>query len=213
LYKYNASGKLQSTLNYNYQGNISHIDPSNPLEIYVYYRELNKLLFLDNNLAFRGEADLALLGTSQASAVARSYDNGIWVFDLGDLQLKKFAKDGEGLQQSGNVRQYITGKTGNPDFIYDNGTRVFVNDTLNGILLFDVMCNYIRTIPLKGCIKPMVLDDNIYFLKGGGLFRYNISNFHQSVVNLPLSKGIRDISIEKNMLYLLRDDDLLIYRF
>ena len=86
LYKYNYSGKVLATLNYNYNGNISSIDVSNPMEIYVFYKEINRVLLLDNNLAYRGELDLTKLNITQAAAIARSFDNGIWVFDLGDLQ-------------------------------------------------------------------------------------------------------------------------------
>jgi hypothetical protein len=45
LYKYNSTGKLLSTLNYNYSGNITSLDVSNPLEIYVFYKELNTIVF------------------------------------------------------------------------------------------------------------------------------------------------------------------------
>jgi hypothetical protein len=107
LYKYNTLGKVLATLNYNYNGNISSIDASNPMEIYVFYKEINRVLFLDNNLAYRGELDLTKQNITQASAIARSYDNGIWVFDMGDLQLKKMSKDGNITQSSGNIRQII----------------------------------------------------------------------------------------------------------
>ena len=51
LYKYDSRGNLLGTLNYKYLGNINFIDASNPFELYVFYKELNEVLFLDNNLS------------------------------------------------------------------------------------------------------------------------------------------------------------------
>lgn len=143
LYKYNTSGKVLATLNYNYNGNISSIDASNPMEIYVFYKEINRVLFLDNNLAYRGELDLTKQNITQASAIARSYDNGIWVFDLGDLQLKKMNKDGTISQSSGNIRQII--KTDFiPTTLLENTKQVMIaNDST--ALLFDVFASYVKT--------------------------------------------------------------------
>jgi hypothetical protein len=92
LYKYSPDGKLLSTLNYKYLGNISFVDATNPLEIYVFYKELNLVVFLDNNLAYRGEIRLTDFNIGQAAAIARSFDNGIWIFDLADMQLKKWIR-------------------------------------------------------------------------------------------------------------------------
>jgi hypothetical protein len=143
LYKYNTSGKVLATLNYNYNGNISSIDASNPMEIYVFYKEINRVLFLDNNLAYRGELDLTKQNITQASAIARSYDNGIWVFDLGDLQLKKMSKDGTVTQSSGNIRQ-INKTDFIPTTLLENTKQVLIaNDST--ALLFDVFASYVKT--------------------------------------------------------------------
>lgn len=213
LYKYSPSGKLLSTLNFNYQGNVGLIDPSNPMEIYLFYRELNKVLFLDNNLAYRGECDLSAFGMGQTSAIARAYDNSIWVFDQSDLQLKKISKDGKVSQMSGNIRQYTNSDVISPGFICDNGSRVFVNDSLNGVLVFDLLCNYIKTIALRGCNRIKVIDENIFYFKDSLVFRYNTTNFKTTSSVLPINGKITDISIEKNRLYLLKEEEVLIYAF
>lgn len=159
LYKYNTSGKVLATLNYNYNGNISSIDASNPMEIYVFYKEINRVLFLDNNLAYRGELDLTKQNITQASAIARSYDNGIWVFDMGDLQLKKMNKDGTITQSSGNIRQII--KT---DFVpitlLENTKQVMIgNDST--ILIFDVFASYIKTFKFSKTVSFQFNNDYI----------------------------------------------------
>lgn len=213
LYKYNAEGKLLSTLNYKYLGNITHVDATNPLEIYVFYKELNLVVFLDNNLAFRGELNLSTIGIGQAAAIARSYDNGLWVFDLVDLQLKKISKSGEMEQMSGNVRQYISTQN-TVNFLYDNDNRVFVNDSTNGVLIFDIFANYIKLVPIRGCKEIIVINDQVYYWKAHQLHKYNLKKFTTTdYSSLPEFEEVVDLSIEQDRLYMLKKDEVIIYEY
>jgi hypothetical protein len=212
LYKYSPEGKLLSTLNYKYLGNITQVDATNPLEIYVFYKELNLVVFLDNNLAYRGEMNLTNFGVGQAAAIARSYDNGLWVFDLADLQLKKMDKNGENLQVTGNVRQYIT-NTSMANFIYDDNERVFINDSLNGVLVFNVFGTYLKTLPIKGCKEVKVIDDELYYRQASQLKKYQLKTFATTSYFMPDSIDVRDVSIEKERLYLLKAAEVNIYSF
>jgi hypothetical protein len=178
LYKYNYSGKVLATLNYNYNGNISSLDVSNPMEIYVFYKEINRVLLLDNNLAYRGELDLTKLNITQAAAIARSYDNAIWVFDLGDLQLKKLSKDGILSQSSGNIKQF-TQTNFTPTLLSDNTNQIMLcNDSI--CLLFDVFAAYLKTIKFK--------NSQHFQLGNNQIFETN-----QSQINsIDLKMGIRN---------------------
>ena len=213
LYKYSSEGKMLSTLNYKYLGNITHVDATNPLEIYVFYRELNLVVFLDNNLAYRGEINLSNFEVGQASAIARSYDNGIWILDLADLQLKKMDKAGENKQMSGNIRQYVTNQSA-VNFLYDNDDKVFVNDSINGVLVFDVFANYLKTIPIKGCRELKVIDNQIFYWKDARLHAYNLKSFTTiDYKTIPDFENVKDISIEKNRMYLLKENEVAIYSY
>lgn len=212
LYKYNAEGVLLSTLNYKYLGQITHVDATNPLEIYVFYKELNLVVFLDNNLAYRGELNLTNAGIGQAAAIGRSYDNGIWVFDLADLQLKQLTKAGDVLQLSGNVKQYIaTNSTVN--FLYDNDNRVFVNDSSNGILVFTIFATYIKTIPIKGCKEVKVIGDELFYWDQTTLRKYNLKSFTTTRIPLPPQLIFTDLSIEQNRLFLFSENKIQIYKY
>ncbi len=211
LYKYSSVGKLLSTLNYNYSGNITSLDVSNPLELYVFYRELNSIVFLDNNLAFRGDINLSNYSIGQASSIARSYDNGLWVFDVADLQIKKLSKDGSTTLQSANVRQFTQANSIMPTFMYDNNDRLYVNDSALGIMVFDVFTNFIKTIPLKGIADFKILGDDLFYCKNKVLYAYNLKGLLQKSIQLPDSLTISDCSIEKDRLYLLKDYFVEIY--
>ncbi|MCU0442593.1 MAG: hypothetical protein MUE96_09355 [Bacteroidia bacterium] len=212
LYKYNSEGILLSTLNYKYVGQITHVDATNPLEIYVFYKELNLVVFLDNNLAYRGELNLTNAGIGQAAAIARSYDNGIWVFDLADLQLKQLTKAGDVLQLSGNVKQYIATNSA-VNFLYDNDNRIFVNDSSNGILVFTIFATYIKTIPIKGCKEVKVIGDDLFYWDQTTLRKYNLISFTTARIPLPPQLIFTDLSIEQNRLFLFSENKIQIYKY
>ncbi len=212
LYKYDLNGKLVGTLNYAYQGNIHSIDAGNPLEPYLFYREMNSLVMLDNNLAFRGKLNLSDAGIVQATALARSYNNGFWVFDLGDLQLKKYNKDGSLSAASGNLLQFTKSENFMPNLIIDNGARVFVNDSAEGVLVFDVFANYIKTIPIKGQLKVKVLGNELYHAQNNQLLSYRLQSMEKDTMPLPESI-FRSFSIEKERLYLLNAEGINIYGY
>jgi hypothetical protein len=212
LYKYDANGKLLSTLNYAYIGNITHLDCSNPLEIYLFYKELNAVVFLDNNLAYRGRMNLSDFGIVQAGAIARTFDNGVWVFDIGDLQLKKMDRDGTLAQQSGNALQFSSGSNLAPDYMVDNGKRVFVNDSANGILVFDVFANYLKTIPVKGQKDFMVTQEHLYYEAPGALVRYQLNTLQRDTLLLPEPNSLQT-RLVKEKLYLAQTNEMRIYSF
>lgn len=211
LYKYDINGKLLSTLNYAYIGNITHIDASNPFELYLFYRELNAVIFLDNNLAYRGRMNLSDAGIIQAGSVARNYANGLWIFDQGDLQLKKLERDGKVNQVSGNVLQYADTKNIAPNFIFDNGSKVFVNDSTLGIMVFDVFANYQKTIPIKGLKEFKILGDELYYVKSKNLMAYHLKTLQYKSIALPDS-NFKGVCIEKEHLYLQKVDSVTIYQ-
>lgn len=212
LYKFDQNGKLIGTLNYAYLGNMSHIDASNPLELYVYYKELNSVVFLDNNLAFRGKLNFADVGISISSAMGRSNTNGIWVFDLGTMQLKRLNKDGSLVQESGNIRQFVQAENFNPTSIVDNGLRIYVCDSTSGILVFDLFANYLKTIPIKGLQELRLNQEVLFYRNQGKLIRYKLSTFERDTMDLPLDE-LDDFCIEQDRLYLLNNQGVKIYRY
>lgn len=81
------------------------IDVSNPFEIIVHYRDYGQLVLLDRTLSELGRLDLyAIDELRQGGAVARSFDNRIWVFDDWAYRLKLFDNAGRLLQQTNDLR-------------------------------------------------------------------------------------------------------------
>lgn len=212
LVKYNNAGTQTATSNHKSLGPIRSIDATNPFEIYVFYKEQNKVLFFDNQLNDLGFADFEAAGFFMLSAAARSFDNKIWIFDLNDLRLKKVRKDLNPELMSGNVREFAGEKNFDPSYIGDINKKVFLFNAASGIYEFDIFGNYIRKITLTGSEQLFAHNKDLFFLKENALFRLDpILMTEKQVVVQDAPKDIQQFSISSNRLALLSGNTVFLY--
>ena len=82
LKKYNANGDSVAVFNgVKRFGKLYAVDVSNPMKLLLFYKDFSNVVILDRLLAVRSTIDLRQHNILQASAIAISYDNNIWVFD------------------------------------------------------------------------------------------------------------------------------------
>lgn len=202
--KYDLNGNLLATANFKVLGNISSLDASNPFEIYVFYRDQNRILFLDNLLNLRGECDLETIGVSQIAAVARSADNQIWLFDMADLKLKKYGKDLKLQSESAPFNTLLNGAPVNPSQILDINSSVLVLNA-GSLHEFDVFANYGRLLLSDTIQQFQYISHLIVYLKNGQMYAYDKKSFRMRMLNLSVPPGSRMVRIEKETAIILRD--------
>lgn len=141
IYKCNSEGTILVRQNDKSDGKIHSMDASNPFEVYVYYEDQGVLVFMDNQLAERGRTTLLKHFTNPPVALARSYNNGIWIYNIENQQLEQYDKQWKRLVESPNL-PVLTGMEVFPTRIYDDGKWVYLTDPENGVLVFDLFGNY-----------------------------------------------------------------------
>jgi hypothetical protein len=201
LAKYDVDGNLLKTYSNKAHGNISFVDASNPLKILLYYRDFRIILFLDNMLSESGDPILLdQLGVIQPTLVCNSYENGFWIYDQQDCQLIRFDKNLQVSNQSGNIVQ-ITDKKIKPNFLMEINNIVYLNDPVNGILIFDKYGTYAKILPFKNINSFQIFEDNIIYSTESQLIQYNLKTFEQKSMNLP-KKNVIGARYEKNKFYI-----------
>jgi hypothetical protein len=209
--KWSASGQLINQANNKLYGKLFSIDVSNPFEIYLYYKDVNKIIFTDNQFTIRGTIDLNGVEQIQASAVARSFDNGFWAFDLSDLNLKKFTKSIKLQQQSGNVLQ-ISNANFEPFQIIDKESKVVVYNDSTGFEMFDNFANHLKTIPLIGVVSWQFSNNKLFYINGQGIFVYDLFTLqHQLLSNISI-ESCKGFYLRNDQLYMLKNNQILVYR-
>lgn len=209
IIKYNKNGQKLATANFKVLGNISYLDAGNPFEIYVFYRDQNKIIFLDNMLNLRGECDLESIGISQIACVARSSDNQIWLFDMSDQKLKKYSKDLKLLNESAALNNYPIGNNISPNLILDVNSSVLVLNNFN-ILEFDLYANFSKTVLIDTLKSFQFLNSKIVFLKNNSIMLYDKSLLKMEVFNQIIPLGTKGIRIEKERLFILKDEFVIL---
>lgn len=206
LTKYNRNGDSLTAQNYKQFGDLESIDATNPFEIYLYYKDLNKVLFLDNQLTKRGEFDLEDVELENISAVARSADNGIWAYDLSTNRLKKYAKSSELLLESVRVNFY-SNKVISPFQILDKQNQVYLCDSVEGIFVFDNFGTFYKRLDIKTNKPIQVQGDNLLYAKDSSYYKYSLKFFKEE--KLPYIEDCNYLRWEKNRLFVLKEEEFL----
>ncbi len=210
--KYDKNGIKLATANFKVLGNITSIDASNPFEIYVFYRDQNKVLFLDNLLNLRGEGNLENIGLSQIACISRSSDNQLWLLDMGDLKLKKYSKELKLLAESAALNTLPFTENINPEKILDINNAILVLNNGN-IYEFDIFANYTKLKLADSVANFQWYNEQILYKKNNAYFWFNPLNFITQNLSLPNAILAKNIRIEKERLYIITNHSLILYAY
>ncbi len=212
LTKYNALGEREANYSDKYMGKLKSADVSNPLKILLLYADFNQITSLDNKLSLRTQVPLRELNILQPLAVCTSVNDGLWIFDQQDFQLKRLDLNLNIVQESGNLMQ-ITGKEIKPSHLFENNGYVYLNNPEIGIMVFDLFGSYFKTIPLTQVSGIQFIGDELFYYRKGVLTAYNIKTLSERIIELPAGSdsSIYNVRVEEQKVYLLKDQQLNIY--
>ena len=197
LYKLDRFGKEVTRVNTKLYGTVYSIDCSNPFELYVHYKDQNKVVFFDNMLNLRGELDLSPFGYGTISAIARTFDNQLWLFNATEFELMKVSKSGEVLLRSGLLTNFVN-KGVSPYAIVENNNQVYLADSSAGILIFDMFATYSKTIPIYGSMAFDVDGDQILLKLADKLIIYHMRSFQRHEQSLSDNQEFIDLQFKPN---------------
>jgi hypothetical protein len=211
IIKFDKDGNKTATSNFKSLGNIKSIDATNPFEVYVFYKEQNQILYFDNLLNYRGTSDFESAGYFMLSAIARSFDNKVWVFDLNDLRLKKVRKDLSLELSSGNVREFSDGDKFDPEYIVDLNQSVFVFERNKGLFEFDIFGNYTRRISMDSVSQVFCASGMIFFLRHNKLFSLDQTFLKEKPIDMDLPDKIDAFAVSRQRMVIQSGKELLLY--
>jgi hypothetical protein len=191
-------------------GRIRAIDAFYSLKPMVFSAEQGMLAVLDNTLSVQGSVINLSRRFPQVVLAAMSVQNNFWLFDERELSLLRVDGQLRPLADTGRLDQLL-GITPRPVAMQENDSWLYVNDPVNGILVFDLFGTYARTIPIHGATSFEVRGQEIYFFKEGGLHRYDMRSFAITPVLLPTLEGdVLEARVERGMVYLRQQDRIVI---
>jgi hypothetical protein len=212
IIKFDVNGNLLQKNSIKSLGNIFTLDVSNPMKILAFFRDYNKVIFLDNMLAATPNGiDLSAIGFDQATLACTSHDNGIWLYNILNFEIVRMDPSLKITHQSGNIAQ-LTGNAIKPIALFETNNRVYLCDTVQGVLIFDVFGTYIKTIPIKS-IRDLQVENNVlYFMDHNGFGSFNLDLIKEDEIALP-EKNIQQIRLQKNRVFMRLPDSIVIYGY
>ncbi|CAN5127374.1 hypothetical protein BH23BAC1_BH23BAC1_29890 [soil metagenome] len=213
IHQFNSSGKLLQTFSHNKPGKISHLEAWQAVTIFVFYQDFQQILFLDRFLTPSPNISLNDLQDGFIRLATISNDQNLWLIDESDLSLKKYNLKQNNFTIISPLNLQLNSKRMDLNFIREYQNHLFINDRLNGIHIFDILGNYLRSIPEKDLEYFNFLKDEMYFLRNNNLHFLNIYNQKERTLATPEQNPIKFILASEKQVFLITDSALKIYTY
>lgn len=210
--QWNSAGQLSYVYSEKRYGELTYIDARNPLKILFLFQEYVTIVTADNTISETGVYQLQEEGIMRIGAIASSFDNHFWIYDELSFQIKKLNQQLEIIQQSPNLSNVIAPNL-HISKLLEHNKWVYACDSQKGIFIFDIYGAYYKKIPIKGVDDLFIQNEQLYYLKNNKLYSYNLKTLDQQEIKLPITSNIRMVRLNKQQLYILAENQLLLYTF
>jgi hypothetical protein len=205
--KYSQTGDLVKIFSNKTVGKITSIDVTNPLRILVFYKDFATILIIDDLLSQNGDPmNLQDYSLEQSDVICTSFNNGIWFFNRENMELVRLNESFKPVVNTGNLNRLL-GTDLKPNFMIEHNGYIFLNNPLEGSLIFDIYGTYFKTIPVKGLQHFQVKDNFMFYYLDGILKSYNIKDLTQKELTF---KNVTDVRIEKENYFLFYPDSVVV---
>lgn len=211
LLKYNNDFELVNRYSENRFGELTSLDPTNPLNLLLFYRNFNTLQILDQQLGSIGLLQLTPEGFTDISAAATSQGNEIWVYDNSAKQLKKISTSASVVATSEDLFQAGLVEDDPFSFIRCRNNWIYCLLPGKGVMIFDIFGNYYTTmtIPVKDHFQ--VMDRVLYYFADGQLHFYQFDTHNEGTIPLPANLEATNARVGKGRLYVQTPEVIYIY--
>jgi hypothetical protein len=208
--KFNPQGKFLWNYTNKTFGEVSQIDVTDPLRVILYYEGYQQIVVLNNNLSELCKFTFNQNPNQQITLVASANNNGFWVYDQLNRELRKLTNNFIDDLKSGNIYQR-NGFDMQANFMLTDDQYIYINDAKEGVRIFDRFGNFFKTAVVYPKNNFEVNDNEIYFMKDSALMKYNINTYQLSKIDLPIKESFIDATLRFSRLVILREKDITLW--
>ncbi len=205
--KYDQNLNVVMSRNLKLEGDIATLDVFNVFDILLFYKSINTLIFTDNLLNKRSSIDFNNLPNQslQVSAVCRSFDNQIWIYDILSQKIKKIDEEGNLILESSAINSFSK-KQHIFHQIVENPPFLYLLDS-NNVITMNIYGKYIhQQADTAYNYQCFIFNDSVYLNTNVGIYA-RAKNRAESQF-LPTNTTIKSENIrifEKGKLFLSSD--------
>ena len=194
---------------YNDFGSITEIDVSNPQKLLLFYKELQRVIILDNRLAEIQEMDLELVTSGIITLVKMSRRNDLWIYDEIRRELSHVNQQGEVLSISEPIYYY------NEHFIPDQmqiiDNFILLMSEENEVMVYDNFGQFVNIFSVKCNGSLQITNTRAYCLEKGILYwerlqadnEITLDNEHKYLISI---NNIRSFDVNNLRLVVQKND-------
>ena len=191
--KYDSAGNLTGVYINKRLGDVTAIDAINPMQVLVWYRSFQTLIFLDRTMNEMGRMEFPGAGYYGVSIVTSAADGNLWIYDELINKAVKLTRAGDVMFESWPLN--LDFRNGfSPVCIRDNGEQVILTDPVNGLCQLD---QYSGTLGSNPLVKTGLFDlagDWMISAVEQNILHKNLRTLQVYEVPLPPEGDIRGIS-------------------
>jgi hypothetical protein len=191
-------------------GNISSIDPSNPMKILIFSEDQQLISYVDNTLSKQQELiDLNEHNLSYVTLVTTSgQPDKFWVYDQDNSKIVLIARNILQQQRIENIRGLLGCKQVKQ--IVEKDNNLYLIDEEQGILKFDLYGTFISKWEMKGVNFVHIENELAYFIRENKLNVLELQTEKTHLYKLPLAAVLK-VKKESNSLYVETPSQILKY--
>lgn len=211
IQKYDINGEHLLTFSPQKQAGITLFEAWQAVRTFIFYRDLQQYQFLGRFLVSSPYLDISNGDIGFVRLATLGSDNTLWLIDDTDLSLKKYDPDLNKVVI--NTPFYsISDDISSINFIREYQNLVFMNDPNRGILVFDNLGNFDKSISIPGISYFNFLKDEIYFLSGDELVFMDIYKSTERKITIPSPKGYKFALVAPGTVALFSDETMDLFR-
>lgn len=207
IIKTNKNFDTIATFDYKAFGSISYIDVSNPFISIIFYKDINRIIFLDNSLSeLRAPVLLDDLDLYNVDVVCTSSQSGFWAYDKQNSQVFLINKDLIKVQQGVNLYSLV--ESANATEIIESNNFIFLLFDSGQIVVLDKFGSFYKNLKNTNVKFFDAFNDIIYIINGSNLEIINLQNNETRSYPLPDIR-IRRFRMVGDNLYFLSEKSLI----
>lgn len=209
--KYTAEGQMQFDYPNTTLGSLRSVDVADPFSPMLFYPDQQIIIQLDRTFGERSRLDLRTTPIQNATAIARSHNNQIWVYDDYAYQLILLNSSGDIQVQSDDLR--LTENVNEAATqIVRWGELVLVVFPQKGVAVFSNMAQLLDWWPVSGIEQLSIRQNQPFFRLAGQYYTYLARSKEVIPVPLTADSTAFQLDIRPERLYLLDEEGIEVYK-
>ena len=207
VFKADTSGRILHTYSNNNQDRFTYVDAIDPLRIMLFADEFSIVSFLDNKLALQSVINLREQNFYDIKAVCNATD-GFWCYDHSQQQLFKYNFTLQKIAETQPLALLLNNPLSITSMCANDKWVACLNNN-SGILIFDRLGSYVRSIDAKHASCIMLLENMLVYAENNELIFIDLKlNLETSRLKTDIN-NISSIKWFHNRFYLLANNKII----